>query len=116
MKSEDDIMCGHDMQILRLELPGMNQAALAELMGKREDQISRMEEPGERDLDSDDSDMLRLVYDTCEDFRKKVGGDIVFNSSSPSWIALKATIHREAQTGSLRQGSRLRKSGHSVQK
>ena len=107
MKSKNDIISGDDMQAFRSELTGMDQLALAELMRKSEDDISRMEKLGNRYLDSDSSDMLRLVYDTCQDFRKHAEGDMVFNCSNPSWTAIKMAVHREAQTGSLRQGSRL---------
>ena len=107
MKSRHDILSGDDMLAFRSELTGMDQAALAELMNKSEDDINRMEKSGERYLDSDSSDMLRLVYDACQDFRKNTEVDVVFNRSSPSWTAIKMGVHREAQTGSLRQGSRL---------
>ena len=107
MKSRHDILSGDDMLAFRSELSGMNQVGLAELMNKSEDDISRMEKLGEGYLESDSSDMLCLVYDVCKVFRKNAEDDVIFNRSSPAWTAIKIAVHREAQTGSLRQGSRL---------
>ena len=107
MKSRHDILHGNDMLSFRLQLTGMDQMSLAELMNKSEDDIKNMEELGDRYLDSDSSDMLRLVYDTCEDYRKNVNLDAVFNRSGPEWTPIKTAVHREVQTGSLRQGLRL---------
>ena len=63
-----------------------------------------MEKLGEGYLESDSSDMLPLVYDTCQDFRRNAEDDVAFNRSSRSWTTIKMAVHREAQTGSLRQG------------
>ena len=51
--------------------------------------------------------MLRLVYDTCQDYRENAETDVVFNQLSLDWTEIKMAVHRGAQTGSLRQGLRL---------
>ncbi len=80
----------------------MDQKSLAELMNKSEDDIKIMEKLGDCYLDSDSSDMLRLVYDTCQDYRKNAKAIVVLNQSSSAWTKIKMAVHREAETGSLR--------------
>ena len=109
MKSKHDLLSGNDMVSFRLQFSGMDQRTLAELMNKSEDDISQMEGLGDRCLDSDASDMLQLVYDTCQDYRKNAKSDTVFNQSSSVWTKIKMAVHWAAQTGSLRQGLRLRR-------
>ena len=107
MKSIHDILTGNDMVSFRLKLSGMDHRSLAELMNKSEEEIKSMEELGDYFLDSDASDMLRLVYDACQDYRKNANANVVFNKSSADWTKIKAGVHRDVQTGSLRQGLRL---------
>ncbi len=107
MKSKHDILSGSDMVSFRSQLTGMDQGSLAELMNKSEDDIRYMEKLGDCHLNSDSSDMLRLVYDTCQDYRENAKADVVFNRSSSAWTEIEMAVHREAQTGSLRQGLRL---------
>lgn len=106
MKSMHEILTGNDMVSFRLQLSGMDHRSLAELMHKSENEISTMEKLGECFLDSDASDMLRLVYDACQGYRKDANEDVVFNNSSADWTKIKMAVHRDAQTGSLRQGLR----------
>ena len=80
----------------------MGQKSLAELMNNSEDDIIIMEKLGDCYLDSDSSDMLRLVYDTCQDYRKNAKAIVVLNQSSSAWTKIKMAVHREAETGSLR--------------
>ena len=80
----------------------MDQKSLAELMNNSEDDIIIMEKLGDCYLDSDSSDMLRLVYDTCQDYRKNAKAIVVLNQSSSAWTKIKMAVHREAETGSLR--------------
>ena len=80
----------------------MGQKSLAELMNKSEDDIIIMEKLGDCYLDSDSSDMLRLVYDTCQDYRKNAKAIVMLNQSSSAWTKIKMAVHREAETGSLR--------------
>ncbi len=80
----------------------MDQKSLAELMDNSEDDIIIMEKLGDCYLDSDSSDMLRLVYDTCQDYRKNAKAIVVLNQSSSAWTKIKMAVHREAETGSLR--------------
>ena len=80
----------------------MGQKSLAELMNRSEDDIIIMEKLGDCYLDSDSSDMLRLVYDTCQDYRKNAKAIVVLNQSSSAWTKIKMAVHREAETGSLR--------------
>ena len=75
---------------------------MAELMDNSEDDIIIMEKLGDCYLDSDSSDMLRLVYDTCQDYRKNAKAIVVLNQSSSAWTKIKMAVHREAETGSLR--------------
>ena len=107
MKSIHDILTGNDMVSIRLRLTGMDHKSLAKLMNKSEDEIQTMEKLGDCVLDSDASDMLRLVYDTCRDYRENAETDVVFNKSSTDWTEIKMAVHKGAQTGSLRQGLRL---------
>ena len=107
MKSRHDILSGNDMLSFRLQLTGMDRRSLAELMNQSEDEISYMENLGDCYLDFDSSDMLRLVYDTCLDYQKNAKAEVVFNRSSADWTKIKAAVHRDVQTGSLRQGLRL---------
>ena len=80
----------------------MDQKSLAELMDNSEDDIIIMEKLGDCYLDSDSSDMLRLVYDTCQDYRKNAKAIVVLNQSSSAWTKIKMAVYREAETGSLR--------------
>ncbi len=107
MKSRHEILSGNDIMSFRLQLTGMDHKSLAELMNKSEDEIKTMEKLGDCFLDSDASDMLRLVYDTCQDYRENAETDVVFNQLSLDWTEIKMAVHRGAQTGSLRQGLRL---------
>lgn len=112
MKSIHDFLTGNDMVSCRLMLTGMDHRSLAELMNKSEEEIRTMEKLGDCFLSSDVSDMLRLIYDTCRDYRENAEADVLFNISSADWTKIKIAVHRDVQTGSLRQGSRLLRQLH----
>ncbi|MDE0297200.1 MAG: hypothetical protein OXN17_01035 [Candidatus Poribacteria bacterium] len=107
MKSIHDILSGNDMVAFRSQLTGMDWKSLAELMNRTEDDIKAMDDLGNCYLDSDASDMLRLIYDTCRDFQTNDRANVMINRSSSAWQEIKMAVHRGAQTGSLRQGLRL---------